>query len=117
MSELHGALELRRCRFSPAYTGERFLRTSLDSILAQSYRPNEILLMDDASTDGTEQSIRSRKGIGIAMRQYGGRFSVTRSSAPSGRVAPTASAVFIRPRKSSTRSFRLRRSLNRVRTG
>jgi glycosyltransferase involved in cell wall biosynthesis len=37
----------------PAYNAERFLRASLDSILAQTYPATEILLMDDASTDDT----------------------------------------------------------------
>jgi glycosyltransferase involved in cell wall biosynthesis len=37
----------------PVYNGERFLRESLDSILAQTYPNLEVLVMDDASTDGT----------------------------------------------------------------
>src|SRR5205085_1881381 len=43
----------------PAYNADQFLRTSLDSILAQTYPAKEILLMDDASIDGTEQIARS----------------------------------------------------------
>jgi hypothetical protein len=43
----------------PAYNAERFLRASLDSIVAQSYPAKEILLMDDASTDGTAGIARS----------------------------------------------------------
>jgi hypothetical protein len=43
----------------PAYNAERFLRASLDSILGQTYAAREILLMDDASTDGTEAIARS----------------------------------------------------------
>jgi glycosyltransferase involved in cell wall biosynthesis len=37
----------------PVYNGERYVRQSLDSILAQSYPHFEVLVMDDASTDGT----------------------------------------------------------------
>jgi glycosyltransferase involved in cell wall biosynthesis len=39
----------------PVYNGERFLAEALDSILAQTYRPLEILLSDDGSTDGTPE--------------------------------------------------------------
>jgi GT2 family glycosyltransferase len=37
----------------PSYNGEKFLREALDSLLAQTYTHIEILLLDDASTDGT----------------------------------------------------------------
>lgn len=37
----------------PVYNGERFLAEAIDSILAQSYRPIEILVSDDGSTDNT----------------------------------------------------------------
>lgn len=43
----------------PAYNAERYLRASLDSILSQTYPATEILLMDDASTDGTPAIARS----------------------------------------------------------
>ena len=37
----------------PVYNGERYLEEALDSILAQSYRPLEVIVVDDGSTDGT----------------------------------------------------------------
>ncbi len=43
----------------PVYNGERYLRESLDSILAQTYSNFEVLLMDDASTDSTAHIIAS----------------------------------------------------------
>src|SRR5882672_1963255 len=49
----------------PVFNGERYLRESLDSILAQTYSRTEIIVMDDASTDGTAEIIAS----------YGGRIS------------------------------------------
>jgi glycosyltransferase involved in cell wall biosynthesis len=39
----------------PVFNGERFLGEALDSILAQTYRPLEIIVADDGSTDGTAE--------------------------------------------------------------
>jgi glycosyltransferase involved in cell wall biosynthesis len=37
----------------PVCNGERYLGEALDSILAQTYRPVEVIVVDDGSTDGT----------------------------------------------------------------
>jgi glycosyltransferase involved in cell wall biosynthesis len=37
----------------PVYNGELYLREAIDSILAQTYRPLEVIVIDDGSTDGT----------------------------------------------------------------
>ncbi len=37
----------------PVYNGELYLREAIDSILAQTYRPLEIIVVDDGSTDAT----------------------------------------------------------------
>lgn len=37
----------------PVYNGERFLAETLASIFAQTYKPIELILIDDGSTDGT----------------------------------------------------------------
>jgi glycosyltransferase involved in cell wall biosynthesis len=37
----------------PVFNGERYLAEALDSILAQTYRPLEVIVVDDGSTDGT----------------------------------------------------------------
>ncbi len=41
----------------PVFNGEKYLRTSLDSIVNQTYPRIEILVMDDASTDSTPEII------------------------------------------------------------
>jgi glycosyltransferase involved in cell wall biosynthesis len=43
----------------PAYNAARFLRASLDSIVAQTYPSKEIIVMDDGSADGTGEIVRS----------------------------------------------------------
>ena len=43
----------------PCYNAERFLAETLDSALAQTYPHTEIIVIDDGSTDGTSDLIRS----------------------------------------------------------
>ena len=43
----------------PVYNGELYLRDALDSILAQTYQPLDILVVDDGSTDRTVQLVAS----------------------------------------------------------
>lgn len=42
----------------PVYNGERFLGKALDSLLAQTYADFELIISDNASTDGTEEICR-----------------------------------------------------------
>lgn len=42
----------------PIYNGEAYLRLALDSLLAQTYTDFELILTDNASTDGTEAICR-----------------------------------------------------------
>jgi glycosyltransferase involved in cell wall biosynthesis len=43
----------------PVYNGERYLAATLDSLLAQTFGDFEIILCDNASTDGTEDIARA----------------------------------------------------------
>jgi glycosyltransferase involved in cell wall biosynthesis len=54
----------------PVWNGERYLRESLESILGQTYPRIEVIVVDDASTDGTP-------GI---LASYGDRIRVIRQS-------------------------------------
>jgi len=43
----------------PVFNGERYLRETLDSILAQTYRSIEVIVADDGSTDDTARVVES----------------------------------------------------------
>jgi glycosyltransferase involved in cell wall biosynthesis len=43
----------------PVYNGERFLAEAIESVVAQTYRPLEIILVDDGSTDGSQAIAKS----------------------------------------------------------
>jgi GT2 family glycosyltransferase len=53
----------------PVFNGERYLRESLDSILAQTYPRLEVLVMDDASTDSTPDVVASYGNRVMCHRQ------------------------------------------------
>lgn len=53
----------------PVRNGQRYLRDSLDSILAQDYPHTEVIVMDDASTDGTAAIAYSYGSRIVVQRQ------------------------------------------------
>lgn len=54
----------------PVFNGARYLATSLDALLGQSFRDFELILADNASTDGTEQICRRYAAQDSRIRYY-----------------------------------------------
>jgi glycosyltransferase involved in cell wall biosynthesis len=54
----------------PVYDGENYLATTLDSILSQSFADFELIISDNASTDGTEEVCRSYQARDRRIRYY-----------------------------------------------
>ena len=52
----------------PVYNGERFLAEAIDSILAQTYTNFELIVLDDGSTDGSQQIVREYEKRDARMR-------------------------------------------------
>ncbi|MBW8001951.1 MAG: glycosyltransferase [Planctomycetes bacterium] len=51
----------------PTYNRKEYLKETLDSILSQTYKDYEIVIVDDGSTDGTEEML---KELGIPITYY-----------------------------------------------
>ncbi|MBF4633031.1 glycosyltransferase family 2 protein [Agreia pratensis] len=60
------------------YNGARYLSKQLDSILAQTMLPSEIVIRDDGSTDAT-LSVIERYGKSLTLLPAGARLGVTRN--------------------------------------
>src|SRR5207302_6057969 len=43
----------------PTYNRDHLLKNAIDSILAQTYSVHEVIIVDDGSTDGTGEMVRS----------------------------------------------------------
>ncbi|MBD2459764.1 glycosyltransferase [Oscillatoria sp. FACHB-1407] len=54
----------------PVYNGERFIKQALDSLLAQTFTDFELIISDNASTDGTEAICRKYAAKDSRIRYY-----------------------------------------------
>jgi glycosyltransferase involved in cell wall biosynthesis len=54
------------------YDGEQFLAEAIDSILAQTYEPVEVIVVDDGSTDGSAGIARAYKQIRYVFQAHRG---------------------------------------------
>jgi glycosyltransferase involved in cell wall biosynthesis len=54
----------------PVYNGENYLAETLDSILAQTFRAFELIISDNASTDGTEAICRKYAAADPRIRYF-----------------------------------------------
>ncbi len=52
----------------PVYNGERFLAEAIESVLAQTLADFELIVVDDASTDGSAEVIRSYAALDTRIR-------------------------------------------------
>lgn len=49
----------------PVFNGEKFLPATLESVAAQTRRPDRVIVLDDGSTDGTARIAREFAGIDV----------------------------------------------------
>ncbi len=75
----------------PAHDGLPDVLDAVASALGQRHAPAEVVLVDDASTDGTAEAVAAR--FGDAVRIVRGRFGSAAGARNAGWRAATASAV------------------------
>ena len=56
----------------PVWNGERYLGAAIESVLAQTVKPMEILVADDGSDDGSAEIARSFPGVRVISLPHGG---------------------------------------------
>lgn len=57
----------------PCYNAAPYISATLQSVLAQTWRPLEIIVVDDGSTDNSAEIVRSFSGAGVRLYQQDNR--------------------------------------------
>ena len=66
----------------PCFNAERYVGEALESVLAQTYAPIEVIVVDDGSTDGSAQVVAGFAGRGVVFfSQKGGSAAAARNRA------------------------------------
>jgi glycosyltransferase involved in cell wall biosynthesis len=60
----------------PVYNGEKFIDTAIQSILNQTYKNFELIIVNDSSTDGTEKIVKAFKDVRIKYRKNKSRLGL-----------------------------------------
>jgi len=56
-------MQATRITTIPVYNGEKFIRQTLESVAKQTLRPDRLIVLDNCSTDNTEQIVKSFQPI------------------------------------------------------
>jgi len=64
----------------PAYNSEKYIARAIDSVLAQTQKPDEIIVVDDGSTDNTTQIVRKYNPAVKLIQQQNAGASVARNA-------------------------------------
>ena len=68
MASQAGTLHPRITVITPAYNVEKYIGEAMDSVLSQTFRDFEYLVVDDGSSDGTVAEVRSRMPSDLRLR-------------------------------------------------